>query len=85
MQTAITNLLDQLAGLLGPLSPFAKAIVPAVLAVAVAIINSAFAGKIDGTSLTIAASGLVLALVTYLVPNKARPVPAPVVPPAPAK
>lgn len=73
MQNAITQLLDQLAGLLGPLSPFTKAIVPAALALVVAIVNSAFQGSIDGVSLTIAGSGLVLALVTYLLPNKPQP------------
>lgn len=76
-QGAITGLLSGLAGLLGPLSPFAKAVVPAGLAVAVAAVNSAFAGKVDTLSLTIAGSGLVLAVVTYLVPNKAKPAPAP--------
>jgi hypothetical protein len=83
-QSVITGLLTKLASILGPLSPFAKAVVPAVLAVAIAAINSAFAGKIDTVSLTIAGSGLVLALVAYLIPNvtKSAPAPAPVVPPA---
>lgn len=76
-QSVITQLLTSLAGLLGPLSPFAKAIVPAVLAVVVAAVNSAFAGKVDTLSLTIAGSGLVLALVAYLIPNVAKPTPAP--------
>jgi hypothetical protein len=82
MPTIINNLLDQLAGLLGPLSPFAKAVVPAILAVAVAAVNSAFAGKIDATSLAIAGSGLVLALITFLIPNRPNvtPIPVPVVP-----
>lgn len=85
MQPAVNSFLDQLAALLGPLSPFTKAIVPAALALAVAIVNSLFAGAVDAVSITIAASGLVLALVTYLVPNKpapVKPVPPPV-PPAP--
>lgn len=80
-QNAITQFLNQLAGLLGPLSPFSKAIVPAALALVVAVVNSVFAGAIDTVSLTIAGSGLVLALVTFLVPNIAKPAP---VPPAPA-
>lgn len=90
MQNAITQLLDNLAGLLGPLSPFTKAIVPAALALATAIVTSLFAGSIDATSLTIAGSGLVLALVTYLLPNKPHkpapptPAPAPVPPAKPA-
>jgi len=84
MQTeegVLTQLLTALASILGPLSPFAKAIVPATLAVVVAAVNSVFAGKIDTLSLTIAGSGLVLALVTYLIPNVAKPI---VPTPAPA-
>lgn len=69
MQNAILSFLNSLAGLLGPLSPFAKAVVPALLALAVAVVNSLFAGSIDGTSITVAASGLILALVTFFVPN----------------
>ena len=88
MQSAITGLLDNLASLLGPLSPFTKAIVPAVLALATAAVKSIANGHIDKVSLTIAASGLVLALVTYLLPNKrvkkAKPKPVPVAPKPPA-
>ncbi len=84
-QSVITQLLTALASLLGPLSPFAKAIVPAGLALVVAVVNSLFAGSVNTLSLTIAGSGLVLALVAYLVPNLAKPVPvpapAPLVPP----
>ena len=76
MQNAITQLLDNLATILGPLSPFTKAVVPAVLAVATALIKSAFDGMIDATSVTIAASGLVLALVVYFVPNRPAVKPA---------
>ena len=79
-QSAITQALTQLATLLGPLSPFTKAIVPAGLALAVAVVNSLFAGAIDTVSITVAASGLVLAGVAFLVPNvakAAKPVPAP--------
>ena len=80
MQNALTNLLTQLAGMLGPLSPFTKAVVPGGLALAVAVVNSLFAGSINTVSITVAASGLGLALVAYLVPNVAKapkPVPAP--------
>lgn len=83
-QSIITGLLTKLAGILGPLSPFAKAVVPAVLAVVVAAVNSAFAGKVDTVSLTIAGSGLVLALVAYLVPNVAKPAPVTPTPVTPA-
>lgn len=79
-QSAITQALTQLASLLGPLSPFTKAIVPAGLALAVALVNSLFAGSIDTVSITVAASGLGLALVAFLVPNVAK---APKVVPAP--
>lgn len=72
-QQAIVGFLGQLAGLLGPLSPFAKAVVPAALSLVVAAVNSAFSGTVDTVSLTIAASGLVLALVTFLIPNLKRP------------
>lgn len=70
MPNAITTLLDELAALLGPLSPFTKAVVPAGLAVAVAVVNSLFAGAINTVSITIAASGLILALVAFVLPNK---------------
>lgn len=83
MKTTLTSLLTRLAGLLGPLSPFTKAVVPAGLSVAVAVVDSLFAGKIDASALTIAGTGLVLAVVAYLVPNlKAKPV-APAPSPAP--
>lgn len=79
MQNALDNLLSQLAGLLGPLSPFAKAVVPAALALAVAVVASLFAGKVDSTALVIAGSGLVLALVTFLIPNQPKVAPLPAV------
>lgn len=82
-QSAILSFLNQLAGLLGPLSPFAKAIVPAALALAVAVVNSVFAGQVDAVSLTIAGSGVVLAAVTFLIPNVAKAAPTPVPAPAP--
>lgn len=80
MKSALISLLDRVAGLLGPLSPFTKAVVPAALSVAVAVVDSLFAGKINTVSLTIAATGLLLAAVAYLLPNKpkiAKPTPAP--------
>jgi len=76
MLPAVTQLLDNLANVLGPLSPFTKAIVPAALAIAVAVVKCAFNGAVDATSLTIAGSALVLALVVYLVPNHPKPVAA---------
>lgn len=76
--STIDSLLGQLADLLGPLSPFTKAVVPGALALAVAVVNSIING-IDQTSLLIAGTGLVAALVAYFVPN--RPKKLPVVPP----
>lgn len=72
MKQAIINLLDSIAGLLGPLSPFAKAIVPAVLAVLVVVVNAIFTGGVNTTDLDTAIAGLVAAIVTFLVPNKAK-------------
>lgn len=84
MQNVITSLLDQLAARLGPLSPFTKAIVPAALALVVAVVNALFNG-IDAVSLAVAGSGLVLALVVYLLPNRPAPVKPTPAPVAPAK
>lgn len=93
MNKVVNQQLAAFASLLGPLSPFTKAVVPAALSLAVAIANSLFAGSIDATSVTVAASGLGLAAVAYLLPNvehkKATPAApaapvAPVVPTTPA-
>ncbi|MGH2870434.1 MAG: hypothetical protein ACRDNK_23055 [Solirubrobacteraceae bacterium] len=82
MSDAINTALAKLAALLGPLSPFTKAVVPAALALATAIVKSFADGRIDATSVTIAASGVALAIVAYLLPNLPKPTPAPA-PPAP--
>lgn len=73
MKNAILSLLDSIAALLGPLSPFAKAVVPAVLAVAVVVVNAIFTGGLDSADLTKALSLLVAAIVTFLIPNKPSP------------
>lgn len=74
--------LDALANLLGPLSPFTKAIVPAALSLVVAVVDGLIAGAVNTSSVAIAGTGLVLALVAFLVPNRPAPVVPPVVPPA---
>lgn len=70
--SVIDGALGKIADALGPLSPFTKAIVPAALAVVVAVVNAIVSGSVDSTSITIGVSGLVTALVVYLVPNKPR-------------
>lgn len=82
MSNAINNALNQLAGLLGPLSPFTKAVVPAALALATAIVKCVVNGQIDATSITIAATGVALAVVAYLLPNRPKPAPTPTPPAA---
>ena len=70
---------------LGALGPFMKAIAPALLTLIGAGTNALISGKIDQQTLVIAITGLVAAIVTYLVPNAAKPAkPAPpaAVPPA---
>jgi hypothetical protein len=71
MPNIIDNFLSQLVSLLGPLSPFAKALSTAALPVAYAIVASIANGKIDSTSLVTALTGVALAVVVYFVPNKA--------------
>lgn len=75
MQSAIMSLVNSLATLIEPLSPFAKAVVPAAVALIGAVVSSTVSGSVDATTLTIAGSGLVLAIVAYLVPNKGKAVP----------
>lgn len=90
-QSIIDQFLSQLAGLLGPLSPFTKAVVPAVLGLAYAVINVIVTGTLNASALTAAIGAVVLAVLVFELPNiekKPAPVPAPVpappVPPTPA-
>jgi hypothetical protein len=62
---------------LGSLGPFMKAIAPAVLALVGAGTNALISGSIDKQTLVIAITGVVAAIITYLVPNSPKPVPAP--------
>ncbi len=83
MQNAIDNVLTELATLLGPLSPFTKAVVPAALSLATAAVAAIFAlvngGPINSTALITAGAGLLLSLIVFELPNieKVAPTPAP--------
>lgn len=66
----------------GSLSPFMKAIAPALLALIGAGVNALVTGSIDKQTLVIAITGVAAAIVTYFVPNSqkpAKPAPAPAV------
>lgn len=78
MQSAIQSLLNTLAGLLGPLSPAAKAVTAALLPFATSLVNFAFAGNFNTVSIVTAALGAVTSLLVYFIPNLAKqPAPAP--------
>ncbi|MHB1950233.1 MAG: hypothetical protein ACYCQK_02010 [Acidiferrobacteraceae bacterium] len=83
MAQAISSLISTLAKAVSGVSPFAKAIVPSAAGLVGALVNMAFAGSFDTTSIVVLAVGVVAAVVTYLVPNRAKP--APVKPAAKAK
>ncbi len=74
----VNGVLNAIAGLLGPLSGFTKAIVPAALALAVAVVDSLLSGRVDASAITIAATGLLGALVTFFLPNRSAAPVAPV-------
>ena len=84
MQNAIGSLINLIAGRLSGISPFAKAIVPSVAGLVGSLVNMAFAGSFNTTSIVVLGVGVASALVVYLVPNKAKaaPAPAPVKPAA---
>jgi hypothetical protein len=64
-----------------PLRPYAKAIAPAVLAVLAALVHVATSGgQVAGPELGVAITGLLAALVTFLVPNADRPATVPLLP-----
>lgn len=71
MQTLIAALLSKL----GAVSPFAKALVPSVAGLLGALANMALAGSFDSTSIGVLVGGVVTAIITYLVPNTAKPAP----------
>lgn len=81
MQNAVQGAITALTSILSRLSPVAKAVVAAVLPLVSALVNMAFAGSFDTTSIVVLATGAVSALAVYLVPNhaaKVAPAPAPV-------
>lgn len=81
MQSAIQGLLSTVAGIVGGLSPVAKAVVAAVLPLASALLNMVLAGSFNTTSIVVLATGALAALAVYRVPNKtAKPAPAPAKP-----
>ena len=85
MQSAISGLLNLIAARLSAVSPFAKAIVPSAAGLVGSLVNMAFAGSFNTTSIVVLVVGVVAAAVTYLVPNKPKAFVPPVVPtPAPA-
>lgn len=63
------------------LGPFAKALVPAIVALLGVVVNTILAGSFDKVSVVTAVMGVVMAALTYFVPNL-KPA---VVPPAPPK
>ena len=85
MQTAVSSLIGVLADRLSTISPFAKAIVPSAAGLVGALVNMAFAGRFNITSIVVLGVGVASAIVVYLVPNRTAAKPAPVAPvPAPA-
>lgn len=51
------------------LTPFDKAIAPALTALIGALVTIVISGKINTTTLTVAITGVALAALTYFVPN----------------
>lgn len=78
MQQAVSSLIALLAQRLGTLSPFAKAVVPSVAGLVGALVNMAFSGSFNVTSIVVLGVGVASALVVYLVPNKPAAAPTPV-------
>jgi hypothetical protein len=83
MPNALQGLLSQLASIVAGLSPVAKTVVAAVLPLASALLNMALAGSFNTTSIVVLVTGAIAALAVYVVPNKAKAVPAPA--PVPGK
>lgn len=86
-QNAIQSLIGTIGGLLSGLSPVAKAVTAAVIPTVSSLVNMAFAGSFDTTSIVVLVTGLIGSLGVYLVPNRAQtpavatvPVPVPVSP-----
>ena len=78
MQNAVSGLIGLIASRLATLSRFAKAVVPSVSGLVGSLVNMAFAGSFNTTSIVVLGVGVASALVVYFVPNKAKAAPAPV-------
>lgn len=90
MNSAVTGavgaLVTQALSLVGSLNPIAKAATAALVPWVGALVNMAFAGRFNVTSVVLAAVGVASGVLTYLKkngPNPVKPKPAPT--PAPAK
>ena len=77
-QKLVDGLIQNLVSALGPLAPYAKAVVTAAGGLATSLANWAISGSFNALSITSAAGGVVLALVVYEVPNLTKKAPAPV-------
>lgn len=68
----LDDFVNAVSGLLGPLSPFTKAVVPSASLEATALVNWLIAGSFNSVSITSAAAGLVVGVLGYLLPNKSK-------------
>lgn len=73
MTSAIQALIQQVFNALSTLSPFAKAVSVAATALVSSLVNMAFAGSFDTTSIVVLGCGVLASVIAYLVPN-AQPV-----------
>jgi hypothetical protein len=84
MSSAINALVSQVFGALSAVSPFAKAVSVAVTALVSSLVNMAFAGSFDTTSIVVLGVGVLSAVVAYFTKNNTPvqtvPVPVPVAP-----
>ena len=71
----LVNLLDRLVP--AKLRPFAKAVLPALLSLVAFLVLALSTGRVDGAALNTLVVGLLGSIVTYLIPNTSKPVPAP--------
>ena len=64
------SLVDVLKNLVKKLSPIAKAVVPTLVALVGAVADAVASGDVNTSSISVAVTGVIAAIVTYLVPNK---------------
>lgn len=85
LNTAVQTLISTVSGLVGNLSPFAKAVVPAATGLVGSLATMAISGHFDWPSIEVLGVGVVTAVAVYVIPNlekKSTPV-APVAPATP--